>query len=375
MPKKIQKKTQKTKTTPEKKKSLLAVDISIGRVGLVQKAIFAKHLAVMLKSGLTITEALDIAIESSEGKLKKVVKGIKKSVKSGQSLSIALARYPKVFSGLFINSVKAGESSGTLEENLNGVAEHLEGQKELIAKVKGAMIYPVVVLIASFFLGIGLTFLVLPKITPLFEGLNVELPFTTRALIWFSHFVQDHSLVLFVSIVGVTVFLLWFVKQKFSKPITHWFLLKMPIIKDIVYKSNLVTFSKTLGLLLRSGLNIDEALDITKETLGNYYYRRSLINVSKRVDKGFVLSDNLRDYWHLYPTVVVEMVRVGEESGNLEETLLYLADFYEVEVDSATKSLSTAIEPILLILIGFVVGFLALSIITPIYNITGNIRR
>ncbi|MBD3311549.1 MAG: hypothetical protein GF349_03565 [Candidatus Magasanikbacteria bacterium] len=369
------KKVSQKKEDKKKKESLMALDISIGGVTLVQKAVFAKHLAVMLKSGITITEALGIALESSEGKLKRIVRQIQESVKSGRTLSDSLARYPKVFSGLFINAVKAGEASGTLEQNLNSVAEHLEAQKELIAKIKGAMLYPIIVLIASFVLGMGVTFFVLPKITPLFEGLDVDLPATTRGLIWFSHFVQDHGLILFISIVGVTVFLLWLVRQKFSRPVTHWLLLRLPILKDIVYKSNLITFTKTMGLLLKSGLNIDEAMDISKETLGNFYYSRSVTQISKRIDKGFSLSDNLKEYYTLYPTIVVEMVRVGEESGNLTETLLYLSDFYETELDEATKSLAAAIEPVLLIFIGLVVGFLALSIITPIYDITGNIRR
>ncbi len=357
------------------KTGLLLMNISLGGVSRAQKAVFAKHLAVMLKSGLTIVEALTISLSSSQGKMKRVIRSITKSVKSGRPLSDSMERYPKVFSGFFINAARAGEQSGTLEQNLNNIAEQLEKEKELVTKVKGALLYPTVVLVASLAMGMSMTFLVLPKITPLFEGLNIELPLTTRGLIWFAHFVQDHGVSLFAWIAVIVFLLVYLGRKKFAQPFTHYFALRIPIIKDIVYKSNLVTFSRTLGLLLKSGLNIDEALEITKETLGNYYYRRSLNKVSERIGKGFSLSDNLRDYYQLYPIIVIEMVKVGEESGELQDTLMYLASFYEVEVETATKSLSTAIEPILLIIIGLVVGFVALSIITPIYNITGNIRR
>jgi type II secretory pathway component PulF len=346
---------------PTKKASLLESSFSIGGVKLAQKAVFAKNLAVMLKSGLVISEALEIAESSAEGKFKKVLAGVVLSVKSGNSFSKSLSDYPKAFSTLMISSVRAGESSGTLEENLENV--------------KGAMLYPVVVLIAAFVLGMVISFLVLPKIIPLFEGLNVDLPITTRALIWFTHFVEANGFLLFLGIVGVIVFLAWLVRQKFTKPITHWLFLHTPILKGVVRNSNVARFCRTLGTLLRSGLNIDEALEITKNTVSNYYYQRALAQVSVRVGKGFKLSKDLAQFSAHFPVMVTRMIRVGEESGKLDETMLYLAHYYEVEVDTSTKSLATTIEPVLLIFIGLVVGFLALSIITPIYDITGNISR
>ena len=367
MPKKTSKKIPK--------KNVLEFDINIGGTGLTVKALFAKHVSVMLKSGLTIVEALSIAEDSAQGKFKKILKGVLKSVESGQSLSDSFARDPKVFTGIFISTTQAGEASGTLEGNMEHLAEQLEKEKELVEKIKGAMLYPLVVLVAAFFLGIAMTFLVLPKITPLFEGLGVKLPFTTRALIWFSHFVEQNGTILFISIVFFVIFITWLLKQKFIQPLTHWILLKTPIIKKITKNANLARFCRTLGTLLRSGLNIDEALEITEKTLGNYHFRKALAKINQSIGKGTQLSDNLKLFEKLFPKMVNRMVKVGEESGRLEEVLLYMAEFYELEVDTATKKLATAIEPILLLFIGFIVGFLALSIITPIYNITGNIRR
>ena len=359
----------------QKKGNILNFNINIGGTSLRDKALLAKHMAVMQQSGLTIMESLTIIGESTKGKMKKVINGVKKSVESGNSLSSSFARYPKVFSGIFVSSVYAGETSGTLSENLKNLADQLQKEKELTSKVKGAMLYPAVVLFAAFVLGMAMSFFVLPKITPLFEGLKTELPITTRGLIAFSHFINDHGTALFAGIIIFIVALIWIVKQKFSHPVTHWLALKVPIIKKIVYNTNLARFSRTLGMLLQSGLNIDEALDVTQKTVNNYYYKKALAEVRDRVSKGTKLADNLDHYRKLFPKMTSRMIMVGEQSGKLEDTLMYLAGFYEVEVDNSTKSLSTAIEPILLLLIGLVVGFLALSIITPIYNITGNINR
>jgi len=357
------------------KKSFLDFEISFGGAGLTQRALLAKHLAVMQKSGLSIVESLEIIIDSAQGKMKKVLREVLRSVSAGNTLSSSLERHPKIFGGIFVSSIYAGETSGTLDENLENLATQLEKEKELSAKIKGAMLYPIVVLVAAFFLGLAMSFFVLPKIIPLFEGLKTGLPLTTRWLIAFSHFIDSHGMGLFWGIVGFVIFMSWFLKQKFVFPATHWLFLHIPIVKKISRNSNLARFSRTLGMLLKSGLTIDEALLVTERSLGNYYFKNALREVSKRVNKGTKLSDNLRQYETLFPKMVSRMVLVGEESGNLEDTLMYLANFYEVEVDNSTKSLSTAIEPILLIFIGLVVAFLALSIITPIYNITGNIRR
>ncbi len=359
----------------KKKTKLLDLEISISRINLTQKALFARHLAVMLKAGLTITEALNITQDSTQGRFRKVVRGVLKSVQSGHSLSTSFSRYPKVFSGLFISATQAGETSGTLEGSLHNIAKQLEKEKELVSKIKGAMLYPVVVLIAAILLGLAMAFLILPKITPLFEGLKIDLPITTRALIWLSHLIQNHGLFLFLGFIALAIFIFWLVRQKFIKPVTHWFFLKTPIIKNISRDANLARFCRTLGTLLQSGLNIDEALEVTKNTLSNYYYRKFLTQVSQRISKGTKLSEDLKQSDKLFPIMVTRMISVGEESGKLEETLQYLANFYELEVNNATKSLSTAIEPALLIIIGLVVGFLALSIITPIYNISGGIKR
>ncbi|MBU0661182.1 type II secretion system F family protein [Patescibacteria group bacterium] len=359
----------------KKKISVLKKNIAIGGTGLTQKALLAKHLAVMQRSGLSIVESLDIVADSAQGKMKNILIKIRESVESGNSLSDAFQRYDNIFPGIFISAIYAGEKSGTLDENLEHLAEQLQKEKNLVSKVKGAMLYPIVVLIASFILAMTMSFLVLPKIIPLFQGLKTELPLSTRLLIQFSQIVNDHGPLLFFSITGTVLFVIWLFRRKFMRPISHWLLLHLPVLSSISHNVNLARFSRTLSTLLRSGLNVDEALAVTRQSLGNYYYQHALDKVLHRLEKGSSMAENLGLYPRLFPSMVTRMVLVGEESGNLEDTLNYLAEFYEVEVDNATKSLATAIEPILLLGIGMIVAFLAISIITPIYNITGSIKR
>lgn len=360
---------------PQKSEGLLSRDLALGGVSLTQKALFAKHLAVMLRAGITITEALTIAERTASGRLQTVLRSVSRSVRAGRSFAEALAEYPKVFPGLFTHTARAGEAAGTLAENLEYVAIQLEKEKELRGKIRGAMLYPIVVLVATFILGLFFTFWILPKITPLFEGLQVRLPASTRLVIAMSNIVQEYGIVIAVAIAVLVAAIVWVVRQPFSRPATHWVLLRLPLARRMARGANLARFCRSLGMLLRSGLHIDEALDIAKETVGNQYYRAALDSASRRVAKGVKLADTIREVGGLFPMTMVRMIEIGEASGNLEETLLYLAEFYDAEVDQATKTLSSAIEPILLLGIGSAVAFLALSIVTPIYTITGSVQR
>ncbi len=341
---------------------------------LATRALFAKHLAVMLKSGLTLTEALAIARDSSRGVFREVLTDVMRAVETGRPLSQAFGAYKSVFGGLFIETTYAGERSGTLSENLENIASELEREKELLAKVRGALMYPAVVLGTAFALALGVSFFVLPKIAPLFESFRVELPFATRALIGFSHFISDYGYYFFGGAIGLVMMFAWMARQKFSHPFTHLVILRAPIIGTMVRSANIARFNRTLGMLLKSGVNVDEAIEITRDAMGNYYYKLSLTRVARDVAKGSKLSESLAEEARLFPAIVTRMIKVGEESGKFEETLFYLASFYEAEVDTSTKTLATTLEPLLLVFIGLLVGGLALAIITPIYEITGGIR-
>lgn len=362
------------KLLTESKKSILKIDLSFRRISLTQKLLFAKNMSLMLQSGLSIIEALEAAEDSSDANLKKILKDIGKSVQTGSTLADGMARYPKVFTGFFINTVRAGEASGTLESNLTYAALQLEKDQELQSKVKGALLYPAIVISATFALGLVLSFVVLPKITPLFEGMHMQLPFTTRALIWFSHLIQNYGIILLIGIFAFISLSIFILRQKFSRPFNHFILLHAPVFKKLTHNAALARFSLTLGTLLKAGIPFDDGLVITSGTIGNHFYEQALQKVTEEVKKGTPLSEGLALYPDLFPALLTRMMKVGEKSGKLEQTFLYLANYYEREVDVSTKSLATAIEPILLLIIGGAVAFLALSIITPIYNITGSIH-
>jgi type II secretory pathway component PulF len=362
--------------TPVKNKlsAILAMEFSFGSVGLVQLSFFAKTLALMLKAGVTITEALTISEESSTGKMKSVLKALTSSVRAGRPLWKAFGEHPKIFSPLFINTTKVGEASGTLPQNLEYIAVQLEKERILRNKVKGAAVYPIVVVAATTGLGIFTLLFVLPKIIPLLKSLNVELPLSTRILIWLGESATQHGAAIVAGLLLFVTIGAWLSRQSFVKPITHWLLLHTPIVKTVVKSANLARFSRTLGTLIQSGVPIHEAMMITKDTTENVYYRSSIEAIAGRVGKGVVLSTSLKEHTVLFPLLFTRMIVVGEESGKIEESLLYFADFYEENLDTATKTLSTAVEPMLLLTIGLVVAFVALSIITPIFKVTGSIQ-
>lgn len=369
------KKPEKTEAPQAGLLTRIGATILYGRVSLTQKALFAKHMAIMLRSGLTITETLQTAVETASGRLKHILKEVAQSVQAGKPLSVALSGYEGVFSELFVNVVYAGEESGTLVENLENLSTQLEKEKDLRSKLLSSMIYPIIVFSATFILALVLAFVILPKMTPLFEGLKVDLPLSTQLLIILSDLVEENVVAIFIGFVIFMVATIFLLRRKFMRPFTHGTLLYLPFVKNVTRDVNLVLFARTLRMLLSSGLNIDETLDITHNAVSNFYYKRALKDISRTVRTGSKLSVNLMRFETLFPPIVSRMIRVGEESGQLEDTLLYLETFYEKEVDTSTKALAIAIEPVLLLFLGLGVGFLALAIITPIYTITGSISN
>ena len=349
------------------------INISLGRISLKDKILFAKQLSAMLSAGLTITEALDILRDQVRGKFKTILKAVQQTVLAGNSLSSALKNFSMHFEAAFIAAIASGETAGRLTENLEYLGLQLERQKEVRDKIRSAMYYPAIILGLSVILGIVLTFLVLPRITPIFAGLKIDLPATTRLLIWISEQVENHGGLLLLFIFGITIGFGWLIRQRFIRPLSHAVYLHFPVIGAITRNRNLATFNRTLGTMLQSGLNIDEALKMTASTLSNYYYRREVRDIATKIVMGKKISTLLKTKPRYFPRLTVSLIKVGEASGRLEEELNSLAKMYEAEMDQTAKKLTVAVEPILLIGIGLVVGVLALSIITPIYTITGNI--
>jgi len=352
-----------------------------GRLSLVNQLLFIKHFETMLKSGISLSEILDVISEQSPSKkFRRIVGEVADRVRSGQSISDALARYPKAFSPLITNVVKAGEESGTLEKNLEFLAGELEDRLELRQNIRSASFYPAIILSATFGLGLVLVYFVMPKITKLFKTLSFKMPWETRLLIWVGDMMDKHGALIIGGIVLALILLNLLIKQKFFKPIWHWFIIKLPVIGRLMVNYNLVLMNRTLGVLLRSGLTIDKSIMIMIDTTSNMVYQKKYRKILPEIKRGKKFSDVLADFHQsrrqpLFPLMVIKMIGVGEKSGRLDESLFYLAEYYGKEVEHTSKNLTTVLEPILLLAIGLIIGFVAVSVISPIYQITGSFGR
>lgn len=347
------------------------------RLSSEDQMMFAKRLAIMLKAGVPILESLKMlrkqtASKSSQHLLQDLVAG----VEHGQFLHVRLDKYRKSFGDFVINIIKVGEVSGTLHENLSYLADEIKKKRDLRRKVISALVYPTFIVVATIGITLLLTVYVFPKILPLLQSFKGTLPFTTRALIVVSHAFEVWGwLIGLVALALIGLFILIMRKSaSFSFFIDSW-LLKIPVLGKLFQSYHMANFCRTFGVLLKSDVRIVEAASITSVTLTNLAYRRSLNDLANKITKGEKISVFLESYPKLYPAMVGQMVTVGENTGKLSDSLLYLAEIYEAEVDDLTKNLSSSIEPLLMIFMGLLVGFVALSIITPIYSFTQSISQ
>jgi len=346
------------------------------RISFSEKMFFTKHLAVMLKSGIPITDVLDTLItQAKSGAFRKILQQVYEDVSKGQSLEKAFSKHQKVFDPFYLSLVRVGEESGTLEGSLEYLTEQLEKENNLRKTVQSAMLYPSLILVATGVVGFALAFFVLPQITNLFEGLEIALPPTTRLLMFVAKVLRDHGLIvvpgLFFALVAIGLIL----RSRWIKPYRDAILLKLPIFGYFFKCVAMATLSRNLGIMLRSGLPITAALATAATTEGNTIYKRDLEKIAAEVQKGKSIEKALQaGNYPEFPLFVSKMIGVGEKSGNLEENLVYLGEYFEAEVDNVTKNMTAILEPLLLLFIGGVVGFIAISIISPIYQITGSVR-
>lgn len=361
------------KIQDHKKRQDIFANIIIGWVKKIDIALFVKNFSVMIKSGLTIPEALDISISQANGKLKKILQAVYQAVQQGNSLADGLAKFPNQFKEFYIDVVRVGETAGSLEGNLNHLSLQIEKEITLKRKIKAALIYPIFVLLSTFILGIVLATFVLPRLAKLLYSLDVELPLPTRIILWVSKVFQLYGLWISLGIIFIVVAGYFILRIKFIKPFWHMLLIFFPLAGSTTKTYNLARFNRNLYVLLKSGLPINESITSLMRVMDNAVYRRALQDCKKSIEQGKSLADALGKHPNLFPPMVVRMINVGEKSGRLEEILAYLSVFYEDELENVTKNLSSIIEPLLLVAIGLIVGFVGLSIITPIYRITGSV--
>ena len=343
------------------------------RLSHVDLLLFTKYLTVLLKSGLPIDDAIDILLQQSKGPLQKILATLKASVRTGKTLADGLEQFPHTFSLVYLNLIRAGEASGTLQGNLAQLSIQLQKEHDLNQKIKGAMMYPMVILTVGVSITVGIVVFVLPNIIGIFDSLHVELPLSTKIVLWISRTTSTHGLLILFSLIVLGFGSAFLARLKPVKPFTHWVILHAPILGQIARQTNLARVMRLMGTLLQSGLSISEVLDISSGILKNVYYRKLFQKIKDGVGRGMTITNMLESDPFLMPPLALRLIRVGEETGTLGEMFLYLADFYEQEVDDLTRNLSSLLEPILIIFIGLMVGGLALSILTPIYKVVSSV--
>jgi len=346
----------------------------LGNISTAQKISFAKNLSSMTKAGLSLSRALSVLErQSKEGRFKNTVEGINLEIKKGKTLSEALKSYPNIFSNLFISMAKAGEESGNLSDSLANVALQMDKTYKLQKKVKGAMIYPAVIISVMIVVGILMFIFVVPGITETFKELNTELPMSTKTIIFISDFLTGHWFLTILILVIAVSGIYFSGKTVVGRRLRDVIVIKLPLIGDLIKEANAARVARTLSSLLTAGVPIAESLRITKDIVNNHFYKKVIEEASVVVEKGETISSVFMNNAKYYPTFVGEMMSVGEETGNMASMLGEVAIFYENDVEERTKDLSTIIEPILMVVIGAAVGFFALSMVTPIYSVMDNI--
>ncbi len=352
-----------------------AINEKLGRVKQDELVMVTRNLGSMLVAGLTVIRALSvIERQSSNAKLKAVIRKISAGLNKGDQFNEALREFPAVFSDLYVAMVRAGEEGGNLAESLQTLAVQMERSSNLKKKIKGAMMYPSIVIIVMIIIGVLMMIFVMPQITGMFKDMGTDLPATTQFLIALSDFFSQHTILAVGSIVGFFAVLTYAIKSKPGKIATSWLVPKLPVIGTLAKEMNSARTARTLSSLLNSGVDVIQSLEITEDVVQNVFYRKIIRDARARVEKGSALSDAFIERSDLYPILVGEMILVGEETGQIAGMLGELAIFYETEVERKTKDLSTIIEPLLMVVIGGGVGFFALALIAPIYSIGNGIK-
>lgn len=347
---------------------------NFSHIGDFDRLIITKHLSVMVKAGIPVSEALSILTEQNKNKtVSRIIGKISDDVKSGKSLSEAMDKYPDSFGQFYTSLIKVSEESGTLEQNLIFLAKQMSKDYQLKKKIQGALLYPGLVLVATLAMSGFIAFFILPKLVDFFGAFDIQLPLATRILLFFANMFQNHGLAILISLVIIFFATSFITSMPKVKPYWHHFLLKVPLFGKLIFYGQLARFSRNLGVLLQSGVPIEKSLHITAQTLSNLKFQNDLILISDKASQGKSIAQVIEG--SIFPSLTAKMISIGEKTGKLDETLLYLSDFYEEEIDNISKNLSTILEPALLLGVGLLVGFVALAIIGPIYELTGSIRR
>src|SRR3989344_600998 len=350
------------------------MNISFGglfkRVKTIDKINFARNLGSMLEAGLALSRALSVLERQSHSKeFKKIIADLIENISKGATLSDSMVKHPKVFSQLFVSMVHAGEQSGTLAESFKVVANQMDKSYTLERKVRGALIYPAVIVCAMLIIGILMLIFVIPTLTKTFVELNVTLPLSTRLVLGVSDLFQNYGLLILVAVIVAFFGVTWWARRDQGKKVLHALILKIPIIGPLVQEVNTARTARTLSSLLGSGVDVVESVNITAGVVQNVYFRAVLEKAREAIKKGELMSEVFSEADKLYPVFIAEMISVCEETGKTGEMLIGVAHYYEEDIEQKTKDMSTVIEPFLMIMIAAAVGFFAVAMITPMYSL------
>jgi len=348
---------------------LVFLDKFINRIKTDDVVSVTQQLSTMLNSGLPLTDAIDLLRVQSKPAMAKILNEVLRDIQGGTSLADALARHEKVFSKVYTALVRAGEAAGKLDVVLQRLAQNVEKTRDFQAKTKGALVYPVIVTIAMVLVVSVMMIVVVPQLTTMYESFGAELPFITKVLVTISDIFRKGWLIVAVAL-GAVFFMMaqWRKTESGSKRIDQM-LLNIPIFGELRQKIMLTEFALTLSLLVGAGISILEALDIVSQSVDNAVYRDAMKKVAKGVEKGMPLASMLARQ-KIFPSLLAQMVSVGEETGELDSVLEKVAHYFEQEAEHKIKNLTTALEPLIMMVLGAIVGFIVLAIITPLYQLT-----
>lgn len=349
--------------------------ISISKkVSLLEKISFTRYMGLMLNSGLSLSDGVDsLAAEAKNPSLRRILNDLAYGLRSGEKVSTVLSRYPAVFDAIFISMIRAGEVSGTLNDSFIYLAKKLKKEHELQRRIKGAMVYPVIILLALLGIGSVLLIYVLPRIGKVFLSLGVELPLTTRLLLSTGQFLQQNIVYIFLLSIVLFMLGLFFVPRHKIRQLIIEILLRLPITGKIVTRIDYARLTHTLGVLMASGVSITEAVDVAFATVNQGRIKKIAPQIKEELIKGKNLSNILKER-NIFPAFVTQMLTVGEKSGSLEEVLEEIGNYYAQEAEEDLKNITEIIEPVLILVVGIISGLMVISIIAPIYSLIGDLQ-
>lgn len=343
-----------------------------GKLNFTALVDFTRQMGIMINAGLSLVDSLSIITEqTTDNNQRMVVLRIAESIKSGSALSTSLSEMPESFPNYYVSLIKAGESSGKLDDVFLRLAENLEKSREFKGKVTGALIYPLLIIVAIVVVAFIMMAFVLPQLLELYENFDVELPSSTKFIIALSNFMAKFWPLIIAAVFGLSLLIRTILKKPASRKVLDRYLIRLPVFGKIIQQSILVETTRTLSILIKSGVPLLEGLTIVKRTTSNILYKEAFEEVYDDVEKGRSLGEALTSTG-IFPTIFVQMTSVGEKTGKLDDTLLRLSKYFQMESELAIKTATTLIEPAILIILGLGVGFLITSILTPIYNLTSS---